>query len=138
MRRWLISLLVLTVAGCASQPPELPDWDLAERQPRAVTEPMRLPDLCEIPESGRWPVECWRMLDVYDVVAIGNYEIAQELANALRSSDASYDALLGAAKVQQELSRIRQELLEKERRDHAIDNWWYRGIIALIGVGVAL
>jgi len=78
------------------------------------------------------------MLDVYDVVAIGNYEIAQELANALRSSDASYDALLGAAKVQQELSRIRQELLEKERRDHAIDNWWYRGIIALIGVGVAL
>jgi hypothetical protein len=117
---------------------ELPDWNLAEREQRAVTEPMRLPDLCEIPSSGQWPVECWRLLDVYDVVAMGNYEIAQELAAALRASDASYDALLGAAKIQQELSQIRQQLLEKERTDHTVDNWWHRGIILLMGAGIAL
>lgn len=126
------------VAGCASQPVDLPDWDLAARQPREVTQPIPLPDLCEIPESGQWPIECWLTLDAYDIVASGNTEIAQELANALNASDASYDALLSAAKIQQELSQIRQELLEKERRDHAIDNWWHRGLIVLIGIGIAL
>jgi hypothetical protein len=99
---------------------------------------MPLPDLCEIPESGQWPIECWLGLDAYDIVATGNTEIAQELANALNASDASYDALLSAAKIQQELSQIRQDLLEKERRDHVVDNWWHRGLIVLIGIGVAL
>lgn len=134
----MLSLIVLIAAGCASQPVELPNWDLAERPPIEVVDPVELPALCEIPSNGTWPAECWLALDAYDIVASGNTEIAQDLANALRKSDASYDALLGAAKVQQELSQIRQELLEKERRDHTIDNWWHRGLIVLIGVGVAL
>jgi len=97
-----------------------------------------LPDICEIPSNGTWPRECWIALDAFDIVATGNTEIAQDLAGALNASDESYDALLGAAKVQQELSQIRKDLLERERQAHTMDNWFYRGFIALILVGVAL
>jgi hypothetical protein len=99
---------------------------------------MILPPLCEIPISGQWPVECWKKLDAFDIVATGNYDQAQSTANALRKSDASYDALLGAAKVQQELSQIRQDLLERERQAHTMDTWFYRIVIALGLIGVAL
>ena len=135
--RWLILPIVLTSVSCATAPVELPDWELAARTPSNVTEPIPLPDLCEIPLDGVWPVECWLKLDVFDVVATGNTEIAEQLAPALRRSDESYDALLGAAKVQQELSQIRQDMLERERQAHTMDNWFYRIVIALGLIGVA-
>ena len=91
-----------------------------------------------MPLDGVWPVECWIKLDVFDVVANGNTAIATELAPALQRSDESYDALLGAAKVQQELSQIRQELLERERQAHTMDNWFYRIVIALGLLGAVL
>lgn len=97
-----------------------------------------LPEICEIPSDGLWPRECWLALDAYDIVATGNTEIAQDLAGALDASDESYDALLGAAKVQQELSQIRQDLLERERQAHTWDNWFYRSIIALGLIGAVL
>ncbi len=97
-----------------------------------------LPDICEIPSDGVWPRECWLALDAFDIVATGNTEVAQDLAGALNKSDESYDALLGAAKVQQELSQIRQDLLERERQAHTWDNWFYRGIIALGLIGAVL
>ena len=131
-------LIALTSASCATAPVELPDWELAEREQIEVTEPLTLPPLCEIPISGQWPAECWQKLDAFDIVATGNYDQAQSTANALRKSDASYDALLGAAKVQQELSQIRQDLLERERQAHTMDNWFYRSVIALGLIGIAL
>ena len=141
MKHWLISLIALiSVSACATAPVELPDWELAERnQSVEVTEPLTLPPLCEIPISGQWPAECWKKLDAFDIVATGNYDQAQSTANALRKSDASYDALLRAAKVQQELSQIRQDLLKQERQAHTMDNWFYRGVIALglIAAGVS-
>jgi hypothetical protein len=103
-----------------------------------VTDPIPLPDLCEIPSDGAWPAACWLALDAFDIVATGNTDIATENAAALRKSEGSYDALLGAAKVQQELSQIRRDLLERERRAHTMDNWFYRGLIALGLIGAAL
>jgi hypothetical protein len=84
-----------------------------------------------MPSDGVWQTECWLKLDAYDIVSIGNTEIATELVSALEKSDESYDALLGAAKVQQELSQIRQDMLEQERQAHTMDNWFYRIFIAL-------
>jgi hypothetical protein len=126
------------VVGCASNPVPLPDWDLAERdQTKEAADPLPLPDLCSVPWQPE-DVECWSALDEYDIVAVGNTEIAAENAAASRAGDQSYDELLGAAKVQQELSQIRKDLLEQERRGRELDKWWYRGLIVLIGVGVAL
>jgi hypothetical protein len=139
MRHWLILLIALTSVSCATAPVELPDWDLAERdKTKQASEPIVLPGLCEIPASGSWPLECWKKLDAHDIAAEANYIIAQENAAALRSSDNSYDELLGSAKVQQELSEIRQEMLERERQAHTMDNWFYRIIIALGLIGAAL
>lgn len=94
--------------------------------------------LCEIPLSGSWPVECWKALDAYDIVANGNYESAQANASALRKSDASYDALIEAGKLQNQLLTIRQEMLEQERKARFIDSIFYRAVIAIGLVGVAL
>jgi len=97
-----------------------------------------LPGLCEIPASGSWPVECWKKLDAYDIAAEANYSIAKDNAAALNASDSSYDQLLASAKVQQELSEIRQEMLDRERLAHTMDNWFYRIIITLGLIGAAL
>ena len=99
---------------------------------------MILPDLCEIPSDGLWPAECWLRLDAYDIVASGNYDQALSTASALRKSDASYDALIEAGKLQSQLAHIRQEMLEQERRAHTMDNWFYRIIIALGLAGAVL
>ena len=139
MKRWLILLIALISASCATPPVELPDWDLATRnQSEEVTDPLTLPNLCEIPASGSWPVECWKKLDAYDIVASANYDQALSTANALRASDASYDALIGAGKLQSQLALIRQEMLERERQAHTADNWFYRVIIALGLMGAVL
>ena len=131
-------LIALTSASCATAPVELPNWDLAERPQTEVTDPILLPGLCGIPSDGVWAAECWLKLDAFDIVASGNTDIAMANAAALRKSDASYDQLLGAAKVQQELSQIRQDLLEQERKAHTFDVWWLRGLVVIIGVGAAL
>jgi hypothetical protein len=138
MKHWLILLIALTSVSCATAPVELPNWDLADRTEIATTDPLILPTLCEIPLDGVWSVECWKRLDAHDLAATGNTAIAQDNADALRKSEGSYDALLGAAKVQQELSQIRQDLLERERQAHKWDNWFYRAIIALGLIGAAL
>lgn len=110
---------------------ELPEWDLTERQNLEVASPIELPTLCEIPSSGVWPVECWKALDAYDFVANKNVEIAAKNADAFRTSEESYDRLLQAAKTQQQLGVIRQEMLDRERREHTLDNWFHRGVIVL-------
>lgn len=96
-----------------------------------------LPDLCAIPWQPE-DVECWKALDLYDIASTANVTIAQENAAASRAGDLAYDEILGAARLQQELSQIRQDQLEQERHDHTVDNWWHRGLIVLIGIGVAL
>lgn len=68
---------------------------------------------------------------MYEEIAEGNYKIALHTAAALRDADMAYDVLAKEGKYQQQLSQMRQELLEQERKDHAQDLWFYRGIIAL-------
>ena len=122
-------LLIGSIAvGCTTSHVELPDWELAAREPVPVTDPTPLPDLCFVPFES---LECYQALDAYDIVAIGNTDIAQANADALRKTEAGYDALIEAGKLQQQLSQIRQEILEEERKAHMHDKWFYQGIIAL-------
>lgn len=123
------------VVGCTTSHVQLPDWELAEREPVPVTDPMQLPQLCQIPFES---LECYQALDVYDVVAIANTDIAQANADALRKTEAGYDALIEAGKLQQQLSQIRQEILEEERKAHMYDRWFYQGIIVLGLLAAAL
>lgn len=114
---------------------QLPDFEVAERSNEKITDPVDYPVLCEIPD---WDVQCWQAFDVYEDIAEGNKEIAQLNADIARDSDEAYDHILNAAKAQQEIAKIREEMLEAERRDHFIDNLWHRGLIIALAIGLAL
>lgn len=131
-------LIVLTLSACATQQTvPIPDWKLAERDTsHVVADPVPLPALCPLQEI--LTAKCAERIDVYEDVAEGNTQIAQLNANALRKTEQAYDNILDAGKLQQQLSQIRQELLEQERRAHFFDNMFYRSVIALGLLGAAL
>jgi hypothetical protein len=70
-------------------------------------------------------------------IAGGNYTIAQENAAALDAMGQAYNQLIDVGKLQRSFTEIVQQQLEREKRDHFIDSWFYRGVITL-GVLVAL
>ncbi len=76
-------------------------------------------------------------MDVYEDVAEGNTTIAQLNADIARDGEEAYDHILSAAKAQQEIAQIRQEMLEAERKDHFIDNLWHRALIIALAIGLA-
>jgi len=131
----MILLLALIISGCAAERISLPDFDQAARLPGEVVSPVEYPPLCEIPWNS---AVCWQALDVFEDVAHGNMELANLNASIARDSEQAYDHILSAGKQQQQIALIREEMLEAERRDHFIDNLWHRGLIILIGVGLAL
>ena len=128
MKNWMLLLIVLILVGCVSNPVPEPDWSKAEREPKEVVDPVSLPTLCKVP----WSInntECWAALDKYDIVAAGNFTIAQANAEALRDTKQAYDALVHAGQAQQEVARFKQEMLKEERRQREAETWWYRSII---------
>ncbi len=138
MKLWRILqiVLIISLVGCAAEPIQLPKFETAERQDVEVTVPVDLPDLCGIPWTA---AECWQRIDVFEDVAIDNTELANLNASIARDSDEAYDHILNAAKAQQEISHIRQEMLEAERKDHFIDNLWHRGLIFMLAIlGITL
>jgi len=134
-------LVLGSLSGCASQSPvDLPDWDLTPATVE-IQQPLRLP---EMPSPERTdedtftftPDQFARLLD-YATVAGGNYDIALENAAALEALSGAYNHLIEAGKLQMQFTQVRDEQLQRERREHEMDNWFYRGLIAL-GIAVAL
>lgn len=94
-----------------------------------------LPLLCNMPWTAS---ECWGAIADYEIVAEGNTDIAKANTEALRQTNAAIDDLIRAGKMQQEYAELREEMLADEKRQHTYDKWFYRGVLALIGVGVAV
>jgi hypothetical protein len=134
--------VLLSLSGCASQNPvDLPDWDLTPATVE-IQQPLRLP---EFPSPERQPDDTltftpaqFAVLLDYMTVAGGNYEIAAENAAALEALSRSYNHLIEAGKLQMQFTQVRDEQLTRERRAHEQDNWFYRGVIALGLIAVAL
>ena len=135
-------LVLLSLSGCASQNPvDLPDWDLTPATVE-IQQPLRLP---EFPSPGRQPddtltftPEQFAVVLDYMTIAGGNYDIAAENAAALDALSKAYNHLIEAGKLQMQFTQVRDEQLARERRDHEMDNWFYRGLIALGVIAVAL
>ena len=141
MKTSIALLIVLILSACAVAPVELPDWDLAKPSDEPVTDAKELPILCEISSTGTWNAsiaECWAIFEQYEEIAEFNYVAAQGNATGLRNAEAATLELIEAAKVQQQLSQIRQQMLERERRAHFLDNWFYRILIGLGLLGAVL
>lgn len=81
--------------------------------------------------------EGFQALLAYSVAAGGNQEVAQANADALRALSQSYNQLVQAGELMTRFAQVREEQLEIERRDHLVDNWFHRGLIAL-GILVSL
>jgi hypothetical protein len=132
--------LIGSLSGCASSPVEIPEWDLT----RVTTEaqlPLRRPEL-PLPVSSTDDTVTFSkdslkvLLDIVDV-GDGNGRIAEENAAALDAMGQAYNQLIEVGKLQRQFTQIREEQLARERQEHTMDNWLYRGVIAL-GILVAL
>jgi len=136
----MILSVLLTLGACVSQEKrDPPDWSTVALPTSEVTEPTRLPVLCEITvidgadgqRYGVWSPDCWQTLQAYEITAEANTDIALANANALRSTEAAYAALVSAGKLQGELTVFYAELLEDERKGRFIDGLLYKTLIGL-------
>ena len=124
----MLIVLILSVSGCATSPSQQPDWELAAIPPAEVTDPVDIPLLCEV---GEWPAECWLALERYEIVAEGNWAIAQANADALRNTEAAYEQLIQAGVMQTQLMEFYMNELEKEQQGRFIDGLFYKTLIAI-------
>lgn len=76
-------------------------------------------------------------LTAYTITAGGNYQVAQANAEALALQSQAYNELVDCAELAHQFGQVREEQLAQERRDHFVDNWFHRGLIAL-GILVAV
>ncbi len=123
------------VSGCAAERIQLPNFEEAERSSEEVTDPTEYPTLCMVPWTAS---DCWQALDIFEDIADNNLELAQLNADIARDGDAAYDYILSAAKKQQEISQIRQEMLEAERRARFFDKVQYGVIVIVLTIGLIL
>lgn len=126
--------LLGSLSGCASNPVDLPDWDLAP----AIEEFQHQRRLPEIPapassteDTVTFTKDDFARLTAYIIVAGGNYDVAAANELALSAQIRAYNMLIEAGKMQNQFTQIRDEQLERERRDHFMDNWLHRGVIVL-------
>lgn len=140
-RIWLICCLIGSLGGCASDPIQVPTWQNLEPASVSAQRPLERPDLPDpidsTSETVTFDTDGFKtLLDIIDI-GDGNYEIAQANADALNAQSSAYNALIDAGRLQEQFTQIREEQLQRERRDHFLDNWFHRGLIAL-GILISL
>lgn len=126
---------VLILAGCASSQVTIPEWSVEPVEISTDMRPLRLPLLCEIPWT---TTECWAAVEQYEVVAESNTTIAQASVAALQNTEAAYNHLVEAGKLHQQFAEVREEMLVEEKRQHTLDVWTYRAIVAAITIAAVL
>jgi len=120
--------VILMLGGCASSPGVLiPKWDIDEKDTKNPVDPEALPGLCNIPWTAG---ECWDAISAYELVAEFNTDLAKTNTAALRDMQGAYLSLADAGKLQQQYAQLREDQLAEEKRDHFLDNWFYRVVIA--------
>ena len=139
MIRWLSWLAIGTLTACATEPIELPSWDLPPASAEAV-QPLSLPPLPEMTHQGDVALvdrAGLLMLFAYVEAAEANTDIAAENAAALEAQAAAYNSLLQAGQLMVEVARIREDMLAQERAEASQDRLFYRALIVL-GAALAL
>jgi len=140
----LLPIVLILVAGCVSVPEtrDPPDWsEVGNVEKKPAADAKDLPELCtiEVVEGrGTWSLACWQTFEAFEIIAIGNTDIARANTSALRSTEATNDLLIEAGQLQQQLGNFYLGLLKDERQEHMIDNMTYRVIIALGLLGAIL
>lgn len=109
----------------------------------STIDPVELPPLCELQkaQSGEilgWDAGCVKQFMQFEATAEANTSKAEHNTSALRKSEEATRYVESCAAKNAEIARIRQDLLEQERFEHNMDNWFYRIIIVLGVAGAVL
>jgi hypothetical protein len=136
---WILGASLLM--GCSSTPEKTPDCEI----PAPMAE-VGLPVI--VPEMPL-PVSSTEASTIFDhdgivtltqvrISAVTNEKVAKESALALDARNQEVNALIECARYQNVWIQVHAEDLKDEKREHFIDNWLHRGLIALGLIAVAL
>lgn len=133
-------ILGASLAACSSTPLELPTCDIPEA-PAAAARPLSVPempqDVARTETTSTFDLEGILQLDRLRKASEANANVARLNGEALEARNESINALIECSKYQKVWMEVREDMLEQERKDHALDNFWHRGLIAL-GVAAAI
>jgi len=142
MRRLLACLIIgASLTACSSNPIELPTCDV----PAPLNDLGQLLSVPDMPSevsstesTATFDLDGLLQFERLRVASVHNKTIGDENTAALAARNAEINELIECARYQKAWMEVREDMLQQEKRDHFIDNLWHRGLIVLIGVGVAL
>lgn len=140
MKAWIVCLTLGALTACSTTPIELPDCEVPVAS-LVVQQPLPLPELPDevsrTANTATFNKAGMADLKLYRIAAETNFNIGVATAGALLARNQATNELISCSKMQKEWAKIREEMLEQERRDHLVDNWFHRVLIAL-GILVTL
>lgn len=107
-----------------------------------IGQPVSVPEMPVAIDS----TEDWATFDRAGVVALTkvwvaagtNKTVASENALAIESRNEEVNQLIECARYSKIWMEVREDMLEQERKDHQFDNYWHRGVILALALGLAL
>lgn len=142
MRLTLLIAFAILMSGCETTPPAyVYEFATFEKIEEDATYPSELPILApfECGEDPACPVAGYtRATDIdtlerFKELAKGNTEIAETNADIINTLLEREEAILAAAKAQEQIANIREEQLQWERQEATRQKWYYRAMIVLVG-----
>ena len=142
MKAWPIYwILGASLAACSTTPLELPTCEVPAPMAE-VGQPVSVPEMPVAIDS----TEDWATFDRAGVVALTkvwvaagtNETVASENALAIESRNEEVNQLIECARYSKIWMEVREDMLEQERKDHQFDNYWHRGVILALALGLAL
>jgi len=143
MRLILLIVCASLITACETTPPEF-NYEFATftAVEAESTHPSPLPKLAPLecyPSVSDCPVVGYtRLADIdaleaHKELAIGNTEVAEANAQALDTMLEREEAILAAAKAQEQITKLREEQLAWERAERVREKWYYRIMLVLVG-----
>ncbi len=142
MKAWPIFLILgASLTACSTTPLELPTCEI----PAPMAEVGKAVSVPEMPS----PVSATEEEATFDragvvaltqvwVAAGTNETVANENALAIESRNEEVNQLIECARYSKIWMEVREDMLEQERKDHQFDNYWHRGVILALALGLAL
>ncbi len=137
MRALLIFSILGALTGCSNSGPTLPTCTVPEvavsAQPGIDVPPMP-EEVGFTPETVTFDQKGLQQLERVRIAGKANKEIADKNAEALDARAEEINALRVCNEQQILWMEMRDEQLKDEKREHAQDNWFHRGLLILGGL----
>ncbi len=137
MSRWMICLSVLAISACATP---ADNWSDIKLPVAEVPELIELPPFPQPIESDEnvaiFTKEDVKDMVIYTLAAKANTEAGRELAAAVVDLQDGVESIVDAARVQENISNMKSQMLEDERKHNFFMTIVYWGAIAVLGIAL--